>query len=325
MITIYKERIKEIIDNYKDKTIAVIGDVMLDRYFWGTVSRVSPEAPVPVVDVERELYHMGGAANVAANLNSLGIKSILCGITGNDEYGRIFKDLANENNIDPKGLFIDNNRPTTVKTRIFGNNQQIVRLDIEKTSEIPDEGEKYILRTIQETKEISAIIFCDYNKGALSDILIREVINYSKNNKIPVFVDPKFENFFTYQNVTMLKPNKKEVEGALNRTLRTENDIIDAGKELLEKLHCKNLLLTLGANGMKLFESNGEISSIQTKARHVSDVSGAGDTAIATYATSIIGGADVKEATTIANAASGIVCERPGIVSITKQDILGSF
>lgn len=325
MITIYKERIKEIINNFKGKTIAVVGDVMLDRYFWGSVSRVSPEAPVPVVDVDRELYHMGGAANVAANLNSLGIKSILCGIIGNDEYGRIFKDLVKENDIDPKGLFIDNNRPSTVKTRIFGNNQQIVRLDIERTTELPDEGEKFILKTIQNSEDISAIIFCDYNKGALSDILIREVIRHSKNKDIPVFVDPKFENFFTYRNVTLLKPNKKEVEDAIGKQIRSEEDVINAGKYLIEKLRCENLLLTLGSGGMRLFESNGDISTVQTQARHVADVSGAGDTAIATFAASVVGGAEVKEATTIANVASGIVCEKPGIVSITKQDILGSF
>jgi len=325
MHSISEKRAKEIIENCQGKQIAVIGDVMLDRFFWGNVSRISPEAPVPVVDIENETYHLGGAANVANNLKSLGIVAILCGVIGNDNSGRNFVDIANSNGISTLGLYEDSNRPTTVKTRIIGNSQHIARLDRETREQLPPEGEKFILDTLKLRTELAGIIFEDYNKGTISEKLVIQIIEYAKKKKIPVFVDPKFDNFFTYKGVTVFKPNRKEAQQALGFTLRNDKDIEKAGKIMLEKLECENVLLTLGKDGMMLFEKSGEIYSVPTRARRVADVSGAGDTAIATLASAVAGGAKIPEAASLANYASGVVCEEPGIVSITVFNLLNSI
>lgn len=322
MKNLNKTRVKEIFKNFAGKKIAVIGDIMLDRYFWGSVTRVSPEAPVPVIDLEHETFHLGGAANVASNLNSLGIKSILCGIIGDDNSAEMFEQICKERGIDPSGLYKDSHRPTTVKTRIIGNNQQIVRLDREVRDVINTAGEKHIVTTLQKNSDIVGIIFGDYDKGAISSKLIKDVLKFAKENNIPVYVDPKFANFFSYKGVTAFKPNKKEAAQALKIEIRTEEDVRRAGQMLLDKLSCDNVLVTLGEKGMMLFEAGGNIHHVDTKARLVADVSGAGDTVIATLAACKSGGANMNEAATIANIAAGYVCGEPGIVSVTKDDIL---
>ncbi len=325
MNTINSKEIQDIIQNFKNKKVVVLGDLMLDRYFWGKVTRVSPEAPVPVVDIKSETYHLGGAANVASNFKSLGLTTYLCGLVGNDEYGKSFITAAEEKGIDYSGVYIDPDRPTTVKTRVFGNNQQIVRLDTESVKIVSTKAERHILDVLHELSDIACIVFSDYNKGCLSEIVIREIITQAKNKNIPIFVDPKFTNFFEYSNVTLVKPNKKEAEEALNMKLNSVEDINKAGKVLLKRLNVDNVLLTLGQDGMVLFEQNGNITTIPTKARTVADVSGAGDTAIASFAASYVGGADVKQASLIANIASGIVCEKPGIVSIEIDELIKGF
>jgi rfaE bifunctional protein kinase chain/domain len=314
-----------ILNNAIGKQIAVIGDVMLDRYFWGNVSRISPEAPVPVIDVESETFHLGGAANVAKNLKSLNIEPVLYGVLGDDNSGRSFVTIAKEFNINTEGLYLDRERPTTVKTRIIGNNQQIARIDREVRTALSDKGLNYILNNIKGLNNLSGVILEDYNKGCLTKELIKEVITFCKGNNIPVFVDPKSSNFFDYKHVTLLKPNKKEAQNALGLALKDNEEIIIAGKQLLERLQCQNVLITLGSLGMMLFESNGEISSVPTLARHVSDVSGAGDTAIAVLAAAYSGGANVKEASSMANYAAGLVCEKPGIVSVEINELLESI
>ncbi len=317
-------RVREILDGAKGKTVAVVGDVMLDRYFWGKVNRVSPEAPVPVIDYQNETFHLGGAANVANNLLTLGVSPILCGVLGEDKYAKKFKEICAEQNISSSGLFEDTGRLTTVKTRIIGNNQQIARLDRETRDVITSDVEEHILNTLEQTENLAGIIIEDYNKGTITEFLITETISFANKNNIPVFVDPKFDHFFSYKNIRVLKPNLKEASKALNKELRTRDEIENAGKLLLKKLNADNILMTLSAQGMMLFESNGDISSVPTKARMVSDVSGAGDTAIATLATALIGGANAKEAATIANLAAGVVCEHPGIVSIEPLDLFDS-
>lgn len=316
------KRASEIIDSFQGKSIAVVGDVMLDRYFWGSVSRVSPEAPVPVIDVESESYHLGGASNVANNLKALGIEPILCGVIGDDQSGKSFVSICNELGIDSKGLFVDKTRPTTVKTRIIGNNQHIARLDREVRDDLPVEGERFILDILSGMKNLAGIIFEDYNKGTITNILIRESISFAKMNNIPVFVDPKFDNFFSFKGVTVFKPNRREAQEALGFSIKSDQDIYSAGIKLLEKLKCENILLTLGKDGMMLFESNGDVSSVPTRARRVADVSGAGDTAIATLSAAFSGGATIKEAASLSNYASGWVCEQPGIVSITTERLI---
>ncbi len=325
MLYVSHDHAEDILNNCYGKQIAVVGDVMLDRYFWGNVSRVSPEAPVPVIDVEKETFHLGGAANVASNLKTLGIEPILCGVIGEDRSGKTFKEISKEYGINPDGLYIDSKRPTTVKTRIIGNNQHIARLDREVTANLPTAGEKYILQVLEEQKHLAGIIFEDYNKGTITEFLIYEISAFARMNDIPIYVDPKLENFFNFQNVTLFKPNRKEAQQALGLPVKTKEEVLEAGYELLKRLNCQNVLLTLGADGMMLFESNGDVSSVPTIARHIADVSGAGDTAIATLAAAIAGGAAFKQAATMANFASGAVCEEPGIVSITKSNLLNAI
>lgn len=322
MNSISFSRADDILSAARGKVIAVIGDVMLDRYFWGSVTRISPEAPVPVIDVEDESLHLGGAANVAQNLKSLGLEPLLCGVLGNDNSGKSFIEIAKQRGINPDGLFIDDARPTTVKTRIIGNNQQIARIDREVRNDISPEGLAHIINLLSSVNELSGIIIEDYNKGTVTEKLIESVIAYAATKNIPVYVDPKKANFFVFKGVTVFKPNRKEAQQALDLPLITENDVVNAGKKLLNLLECENVLITLGAQGMMLFEKNGNISSVMTNARHVADVSGAGDTAIATLAASMSGGASIGEASVMANFASGIVCEKPGIVSIEVDELI---
>jgi len=324
MLELSISRVREILDGTKGKVIAVIGDVMLDRYFWGNVTRVSPEAPVPVIDYEDETFHLGGAANVANNLLSLGISPLLCGVLGKDKYSAKFKEIAEEKGISSSGLFEDESRLTTVKTRIIGNNQQIARLDRETRDIITTDVEEHIIRTLEETENLAGIVLEDYNKGTITEFLITETINFAKSKNIPVFVDPKFDHFFAYKNATVIKPNLKEASKAVDRELKSRTELENAGREILDRLDADNLLLTLSSEGMMLFERNGDISSVPTHARMVSDVSGAGDTAIATLASAMVGGANAKEAATIANLAAGVVCEHPGIVSIEPLDLFDS-
>jgi rfaE bifunctional protein kinase chain/domain len=318
------ERAEEILNNLQNKKIAVIGDVMLDRYFWGNVSRVSPEAPVPVIDLEKETFHLGGAANVANNLLSLGAAPVLFGLTGNDEEGKNFIKYAHKNGLDTSGIFKDNDRKTTVKTRIIGNNQQIARLDNETKVDISMTGIQFIVQQLHSYDDLSAIIFEDYNKGTITKKLIEDVLYIAALKKIPIFVDPKEKYFFDYKNVTVFKPNKKEAATALGRELKSRDDVIEAGEIIKERTNAKNLLITLGSEGMILFDEKGNNQSVPTIARNVADVSGAGDTAIATLSAAYAGGADIYEAAALANYAAGVVCESPGIVSIQTDILLKS-
>jgi D-beta-D-heptose 7-phosphate kinase/D-beta-D-heptose 1-phosphate adenosyltransferase len=307
------------------KCIAVVGDLMLDRYFWGNVSRISPEAPVPVIDLEHESLHLGGAANVAGNLASLGIKPLLCGVAGQDNSGRALLEIMQQAGSSTAGILTVENRPTTVKTRIIGNNQQIARLDREVRSPITPQEEHALLDRLQKAGDLAGIILEDYNKGVMTHGLITRICAFAAQAEIPVFVDPKFSNFFSYKGVTLFKPNRKEAAEALGFALRTEQEIEKAGRELLERLECQSVLLTLGEKGMMLFQADGSIASVPTRARKVADVSGAGDTAIATLAAAIAGKATMPEAAQMANYAAGVVCEQPGIVSVNPAELCAAI
>lgn len=306
--------------HWKGKVVAVIGDVMLDHFFWGSVSRLSPEAPVPIVDLQEESYHLGGAANVSHNLYCLGIRPITFGIVGDDSWGKIFLELLELEGMETAGIVIDSTRPTTVKTRIIGNNQHIARLDREERSEIRHEIAAQFIGTISAyLSEVDAIIFQDYDKGAITPLVIEEIKKRADAKGIPIFVDPKFRNFFRYTDVTFFKPNRKETQDALARPLQNLEDIFAAGKELLKRLAAHAVLITLGADGMVLFEPQREPFYIRTRARHVADVSGAGDTVIAVFTAAFLGGAPLQEAAALSNIAAGVVCEEPGIVPITLR------
>ncbi len=323
MITFEQRRLNEIISAFRGKRIAVVGDLMIDRYYWGVVQRISPEAPVPVVEIESESVRFGGAANVASNIQSLGGIPILVGMIGNDHPGAMFMDMLKERGLDPSGIVVDGSRPTTIKTRVIAHGQHVVRIDNESKVECAEhlrariiDGVKYNIRSLD------AIIIEDYNKGVVTRDVIQEVIGVAqKYNKI-VTVDPKFNNFFEYRNVTVFKPNRREVEEVLGGRLKTTEEIEQAGKKLLERLAAQNVLLTRGEDGMTLFESNGGVTHIPTAANHVQDVSGAGDTVISTLTMAMASGAPAREACALANVAGGVVVAEVGIVPIEPAKLV---
>jgi rfaE bifunctional protein kinase chain/domain len=306
----------------KGKKIAIIGDLMLDRYIWGKVSRISPEAPVPIVDMESEQVRLGGAANVAQNIKSLGGNPYLLGIVGDDNSGKILIDMLKERAFPVDGIITDQSKPTTVKTRVIAHDQHVVRIDREDKKDVSNDIEKRLLHILKKIiTSVDGIIIEDYNKGVLSKQIIKSVISTGRLNKKNITVDPKFNNFFEYTDVTVMKPNRKEIEEVLGIRLKSRDEINAAGLTLLRKLNAENVLLTLGEQGMSLFESSGEISYVTTKALNVADVSGAGDTVIATLSMALSAGASMKEAVSVANFAGGIVCGYVGIVPIDPNEL----
>lgn len=307
--------------------IAVIGDLMLDRYLFGSVTRMSPEAPVPILDIEVTETRLGGAANVGHNIHSLSASPLLVGVVGEDNKGALLRELVEGLGFDSSGIITDPNRPTTIKSRVVAGSQQMLRVDQEKKHPISTDIEDKIIAVIEKNiNSLDAIILEDYNKGVLSESLIKRVIAIAKQNNIPTFVDPKFDNFFAYQGVTVFKPNRKEMQDALGYKTKSDAEINKAGIALLEKLGAENVLLTLSEKGMRLFErGNSEPFAIPTMAREVADVSGAGDTVIATLAVACACGATVRQASIMANRAAGFVVEDLGIVPIYKEQLFNAL
>jgi len=323
MVEITPDRLNEIQKKFEGKRVAVIGDLMLDRYFWGKVARISPEAPVPIVEVDEESTRLGGAANVANNIASLGGVPLMIGVVGNDSSADALRKLVQSKGFPIDGIIVDPSRPTTIKTRVIAHNQHVVRIDHEEKRDLSADMEKKLKETLEkQIGLIDGIILEDYNKGVLTRDLIHQIIRIAQEKKKSVLVDPKFNNFFSYQGVTVFKPNRKETEEALGRRIIEFKDIEEAARELLNRLKSENILMTLGEKGMALLESDGTFSHVETKARHVADVSGAGDTVIATLAMALVSGATIKEAAVLANYAGGIVCGEVGIVPIEKNILL---
>ena len=326
MISFPVRRIKELKNNFKGLNVAVIGDMMLDCYFQGDVRRISPEAPVPVVEVGNEFFRFGGAANVALNILKLGGNPLPVGVIGYDNDGTIFTSLMDELNIKSDGIFIDDSRPTTSKTRVIAHNQHVVRIDKESKDFLSRKLQDKIIKYLQErSDDLNAIILQDYNKGVLSASLIEKIIRLSKSKDIIITVDPKFNNFFSYKGVTVFKPNRKEAEDVLGVKIRSDEDISGAGNKILEKLNSKFVLLTLGEGGIAVFERGKAERRMPTKARKVADVSGAGDTVISTLTLSLAAGADIVEASYLANYAGGIVCEEVGIIPIELDKLFSTI
>ncbi len=317
MVSLSRQRIDELLNTVTKKTIAVIGDVMIDNYIWGSVNRISPEAPVPVVEVESESTRLGGAANVASNITSLGAKAFLIGVVGNDSSAGEFKTILKEQGMSADGVVSDPSRPTTVKTRVIAHNQHVVRIDREEKKDVAIAIQDKIFDVLEkQIDRLDGIIIEDYNKGVIVKELIHRITALANKHKKIITVDPKFNNFFEYKNVTVFKPNKKETEEAIGKKITTDADVAAAGMSLLKQLNAENILLTRSEKGMSLIEKNGNVSHVPTKARNVADVSGAGDTVIATLTTMLASGASVAEASMLANYAGGIVCGEVGIIPI---------
>lgn len=322
MIKFTEERLLNLFKNFENVKVAVIGDLMLDRYIWGSVNRISPEAPVPVIEVEGEDSKLGGAGNVANNIKSLGAFPLLIGVVGDDREGEILFDLMKREGFNTGGIIVDRSRPTTVKTRVIAHNQHVVRIDRESREPINYSIQERIKEIVlQNIHQLNAIIIEDYNKGVIVRNLIHDLIDIANKYGVVITVDPKFDNFFEFKNVTVFKPNRKEVEDVLGRKIDTEEKVIEAGKILLERLKCEYLLLTRGEKGMTLFTKNGDVKHIPTKARKVADVSGAGDTVISTITVALASGADIIESASLANYAAGIVVEEVGVVPVDKEKL----
>lgn len=320
MTSLTKQRLQSLFEGFEGKRIAVVGDLMLDRYYWGRVGRISPEAPVPVVEVESESTRLGGAANVANNIASLGGIPIMVGVIGSDLTGRELMRIIDGSGFPTSGIVTDSSRPTTVKTRVIAHHQHVVRIDQETKQYISDEIQDKILRNLRELmKKLDGIILEDYNKGVLVPHLIHEITEAARKEEKTVSVDPKFNNFFAYKNVTVFKPNRKETEEALGCKLGAWDDIDKAGKEMMHVLGAENVLLTLGEEGMALFEKGDKVTHLPTRAMKVADVSGAGDTVVSTLCMVLAAGGNIDEAATLANFAGGIVCGEVGIVPVDKK------
>ncbi|HUV59997.1 MAG TPA: D-glycero-beta-D-manno-heptose-7-phosphate kinase [Desulfatiglandales bacterium] len=322
MTNIDKSYLNKGINNFRKSMILVVGDIMLDRFIWGNVSRISPEAPVPVVEVEHETVMLGGATNVVNNLVSLGGSVMMCGVVGNDSTGKEIISRLDELNVDTGGIAIEVDRPTSVKTRIIAHDQQVVRYDREIKISLKPKTTKGILDFINEKKEnLSALIVSDYGKGVISRQLMDGLKSITSDCDFPVTVDPNVKNFPLYKDVTVITPNHNQAGEIAGIQIISEEDLKKVGKKLLNNKKCKALLITRGKDGMTLFEQQGRVTHIKSIARKVYDVTGAGDTVIATLTLGIAGGLDLKSAAYLSNLAGGIVVGEIG-TSTVKIDNL---
>lgn len=314
------DRFKKISETFSSKNVLVIGDVMLDSYLWGRADRISSEAPVPIIQVESSNNNPGGAGNVAMNIKALKGNVKIIGLIGDDINGDKIIQLLEDGEIDVSGLVRDPARITSVKTRVISQNQQVVRVDQESTSEISKDIQETVLKNIEDSiLENDAVILADYNKGLFSNPLINAIIDISNLNKIPVYVDPKKNHFSEFKNSRLFKPNLKEFQQAIGSDYKSEK-FIKQGIDFRSRISAEIVLITLGPDGISLFTEDGHIS-IPTKARKVHDVSGAGDTVISTFVLADLGGATLVESATLANLAAGRVCEEVGVIPITLSKL----
>jgi len=312
------ERIDQISAGMGKSKILILGDIMLDEYLFGTVSRISPEAPVPVVEITSDRYLLGGSANVAANIRAIGDEPVLLGTVGEDEASVKLFQLLKEKRISSDFVVNDPSRRTTFKTRVIANNQQVVRTDRENLHELDKDIEAKVLNRFKAVAdEISAVIISDYGKGVITLSLLERVIQICLEKDIFIAVDPKETHFHNYRKVSVITPNHHEAGFAYGKRIRTEQDLAEVGTGLLEKLQAKSILITRGADGMSIFRSGEEPTHIPTFARKVYDVTGAGDTVIATFVSAVCAGADLVEAAVVANAGAGITVAEVGTATVT--------
>lgn len=312
-----------LLERIRGEAVAVVGDLMLDRFVWGKVSRISPEAPVPVVEVERESFHLGGAANVARNLASLGVKPLLLGVVGEDEASTQLRTALRDRGLSDDAVLTDGARRTTVKTRIIAGSQQVVRADWESVDDLSAEMESRSIDALTAIVEgARALVLSDYAKGTLTPRIIDHALALAKARAIPVLVDPKLRHYRLYQGVTLVTPNLHEAERFAGLAIHGEEDIAAAARSILDELGCRAVLITRGEHGMTLFESAESPLHIPTVAREVFDVSGAGDTVIAAAALALAAGATLPEAAELANRAAGVVVGKLGTATVEPNELI---
>lgn len=321
-----RSELERILKNFSNCNIAILGDVMLDEFCWGKVDRISPEAPVPVVQVKEETWRPGGAANVATNVVSMGAKAHIFGIIGDDGSGRRLTEELQNHNIGTEGLIVDSGRRTSVKTRILGQSQQMLRVDREFTEPIDYQRQKNILNLMLDMSDkLDGVIVSDYAKGVIVEDLFKEVVTNFKQKGKFVAVDPRQKNFPFYKRQTIITPNVKETQEALGRFIETEADIMKAGIDLLKQTSSDAILITRSEKGMSLFEKGKEPVTIPTMAINVFDVTGAGDTVIGTFSLGLAAGCNMVEAAQVANLAAGVVVGIVGTATATQEQVLAHF
>ena len=321
-----KTRVIEILRRLRERNVVVLGDVMLDEFVWGDVTRISPEAPVPVVDVRRESVHLGGAANVLANLVALGARGTVGGVVGNDDAGKRLRDGLSELGTDANdALVIDNARPSTIKTRIIAHSQLVVRADRESRTPVSTQIEDQIISSIKEALgQASAFVVSDYDKGVVTPRILSEILPFAYE-RVPVLIDPKLRNFNYYRPATLVTPNHHEALRMSDSEDHSDDGSRHAASVIRKKLGCDAVLITRGDRGMMLLEGDGEPVYVKTAAREVYDVTGAGDTVIAALAAALAAGASMIEAATLANHAAGIVVGKVGTATATADELIATF
>jgi D-glycero-beta-D-manno-heptose-7-phosphate kinase len=315
-------RLKEYVDRFASASVLVVGDIIMDEYVWGDVRRISPEAPVPVVEVDRETKMLGGAANVVHNMATLGAKPILCGVVGGDRTGRNLLQMISRMSLSTEGIFTEGDRPTSIKTRVVANHQQVVRFDRETRRGILPETQGKILRFIEKHMDrLDAILVSDYGKGVISSPLMEGLRDLVKGSSTIIAVDPKLGNFKYYREVDVITPNHHEAGAFCGFEIFDDESLERSGKWILDHLNCRAVLITQGKKGMTLFQAIGEVTHIPTVARKVFDVTGAGDTVIGTLCLGLASGVDLKSAAIISNFAAGIVVGEVGTSAVRGEDL----
>ena len=325
MSQLTKTRAAEILQKLRDRYVLVLGDVMLDEFVWGDVTRISPEAPVPVVDVRRESMHLGGAANVLANLVALGARGAVVGVVGNDPAGQKLQTGLRDLGVQEQYLLIDELRPSTTKTRIIAHSQLVVRADRESRSPVTGKLEEQIISCLKDAlKQADAFVVSDYDKGVVTPAILHEILPVAYEHA-PVLVDPKLRNFNSYRPATLITPNHLEALRMSDTEDHSDDGSHHAAKVIREKLGCDAVLITRGDRGMMLLEGDGQPVFVETAAREVYDVTGAGDTVIATLAAALATGATMFEAATLANHAAGIVVGKVGTATASAEELIQTF
>ena len=316
-----KQRLLKILENFRNKKILVVGDIMLDKYIWGDVSRISPEAPVQVVHVQKETYSPGGASNVAANVAALGGKAMMSGIAGNDEAKSILIRELKSMGISTDGILTDSDKPTTQKVRVIGRSQQLLRVDYEKKEHVHQNIEKSMIAFLEKAvKDADAVVISDYAKGVITPEISSRLIQAARENKKVIIVDPKPKHMNLYSNVALITPNNAEASEMAGIEDTSDDAVLEIGRKLLKYLN-SNVLITRGEKGMSLFEISGKISHIPAKAKEVYSLIGAGDTVVATISLALASGADFGEAAALANIAAGIKVGKIGTASVSIEEI----
>lgn len=313
---------RRLLERAANARIMVVGDVMLDRFVYGAVERISPEAPVPVVDVNREISRLGGSANVVCNLGALGARAELIGVVGNDPMADQVREKLNELNMEVNGLVAVNNRPTAVKTRVIAQHQQVVRFDLESRAALSEETMDELRERIKERMAMAdAVIVSDYGKGVVNAALMEFILSQAKTGGVLVSIDPKPVNAAIYRGAGLITPNRKELESMSGLPAETDDEAVAAAKALLESLNVSAVLATRGEHGMTLVQKTGDVMHIPTQARDVYDVTGAGDTAISVMTLSLAAGVEAVGAACLANLASGIVVGKLGTAVVTAEEL----